>query len=270
MSPKNTVIFIATLMMQIYGANPNTFTKLQDNFLATIKYELPKESEEICLRACFEESDCTFVQYNENMCTIFENGEVNQVGRGNVYELDRQLELPTCERPLPLAPNVEFQQLPVPTVAQSESRKAQLLAMNTTASLTIIDRVSLNGSWFYLNDISKLPNRDILSSRYVFAMEPNPECVSVPVFQRASQHRLYFGDVYNVTGYTFLHAYAFTHRCACEGICCGSWPIRERIIGTAYHYGNYAASTDKNQTLYIVGWLQPDNSTGSGMSKTDC
>ncbi|CAJ0595847.1 unnamed protein product [Cylicocyclus nassatus] len=141
--------------------------------------------------------------------------------------------------------------------------------MNTTASLTIIDWVVLSGSRFYVNNISKIPGC-VIDTRYVFAMEPNPECVSVPVFQRASQHRLYFGDVYNVTGYTFLHAYAFTHRCACEGICCGSWPIRERIIGTAYHYGNYAASTDKNQALYIVGWLRSDNSTGDGMSKTNC
>ncbi|CAJ0595859.1 unnamed protein product [Cylicocyclus nassatus] len=165
MSTKNTVVFIATLMMQIYGANPNTFTKFQDNFLAKIKYELPKESEEICLRACFEESDCAFVRYDENVCTIFKNGEVNQVGRGNVYELDRQLALPTCERPLPLAPDVEFQQLPVPAVTQSETRKAQLLAMNTAASLTIIDWVSLSGSHFYLDNISKIPNRASLDQR---------------------------------------------------------------------------------------------------------
>ncbi|CAJ0595849.1 unnamed protein product, partial [Cylicocyclus nassatus] len=248
MSTKNTVVFIATLMMQIYGANPNTFTKFQDNFLAKIKYELPKESEEICLRACFEESDCAFVRYDENVCTIFKSGEVNQVGRGNVYELDRQLVLPTCERPLPLAPNVEFQQLPEPTMAQSGSRKAQLLAMNSTASLTIIDSVYLSGSFFYLNYISKIPNGGSFDARFVFAKEPNPECVSVPVFQRASQRRLYFGDVYNVTGYTFLHAYAFTHRCACEGICCGSFPIREDYTGFDYTYGS-ASSTDMNQTL---------------------
>ncbi|CAJ0595850.1 unnamed protein product [Cylicocyclus nassatus] len=269
MSTKNTVVFIATLMMQIHGANPNTFTKFQGDFLATIKYELPKESEEICLRTCFEESDCTFVQYNQNVCTIFKSGEVNQVGRGNVYELDRQLALPTCERPLPLAPDVEFRQLPKPTVAQSESRKAQLLAINTTASLTIIKAFYLGNSWFYLSDISKLPASP--GSRYVFAKEPNPECVSVPVFSRASQHRLYFGDVYNVTGYTFLHAYAFTHRCACEGICCGSFPIREIFTGSTYYYDNVTAgSSDMNQTLYIAGVLYSDNGTRGGMSKTDC
>ncbi|CAJ0595786.1 unnamed protein product [Cylicocyclus nassatus] len=271
MSTKNTVIFIVTLMMQIYTANSNTFTPYQGNFTANFTYELPKESEELCLRTCFEESDCTFVQYNENVCTIFKSGEVNQVGRGNVYALDRQLVLPTCERPLPLAQNVEFQQLPEPVEAQSEARKAQLLAMNTTASLTIIDIIGLSGSRFFLKDVTKMPDGAIILSRLVFAKEPNPECVSVPVFQRASQRRLYFGDVYNVTGYTFLDAYAFTGRCACAGICCGQVRIYENFEGGSYYYTYYYRApfkTEMNQILYIAGILKADNATSSGMRKS--
>ncbi|CAJ0595796.1 unnamed protein product [Cylicocyclus nassatus] len=210
----------------------------------------------------------------QKMCTIFKSGEVNQVGRGNVFALDRQLVLPTCERPLPLAPDVEFQQLPVPAVTQSDTRKAQLLAMNTTASLTIIDMIDLSGSYFYVKDISKMPDAARLIRRLVFAKAPNPECVSVPVFQRASQRRLYFGDVYNVTGYTFLDAYAFTGRCACAGICCGQVPIREKFMYGRYYYNFDRTSgeveTDVKQTLYVAGILDAHNRTILGMSKSGC
>ncbi|CAJ0595788.1 unnamed protein product [Cylicocyclus nassatus] len=207
------------------------------------------------------------------MCTIFKSGEVNQVGRGNVFALDRQLVLPTCERPLPLAPNLEFQQLPKPTEAESEAKKAQLLAMNTTAPLTIIDEIALSGTVFYLKDISKMPDAAHLNYRLVFAKAPIPECVSVPVFQRASQRRLYFGDIYNVTGYTFLDAYAFTDRCACAGICCGQVPIYEKLALENYLYSvskPISQTTEMNQTLYIAGTLFASNRTDQGMSKTGC
>ncbi|CAJ0595795.1 unnamed protein product [Cylicocyclus nassatus] len=221
----------------------------------------------------------------QKMCTIFKSGEVNQVGRGNVFALDRQLVLPTCERPLPLASNVEFQQLPEPTEAQSDARKVQLLAINTTAPLTIIDWIGLSGSVFYSKDISKMPDAALnhgslndseahkLDFRLVFAKEPNPECVSIPVFQRASQRRLYFGDVYNVTGYTFLDAYAFTDRCACAGICCGQVSIFERFAYGSYHYFHQSSVgliTEVSQTLYIAGILNAENRTVLGMSKTGC
>ncbi|CAJ0595787.1 unnamed protein product [Cylicocyclus nassatus] len=232
------------------------------------------------------------------MCTIFQSGEVNQAGRGKLFELHRQLVLPTCKRPLPLAPNVEFQQLPEPTVAQSESRKAQLLAMNTTASLTIIDWVYLSGSVFYLKN-TKIPdaaghirrprgrrqrkkqigmflNFNEMDEFTVLLKSQQTMMLSTigEYLHDLCQRRLYFGDVYNVTGYTFLNAYAFTDRCACAGICCGQVPIHESIEHGLYYYSYNEAldnqKTEVNQTLYIAGILNADNTTWHGMSKSGC
>ncbi|KHJ84122.1 hypothetical protein OESDEN_16168 [Oesophagostomum dentatum] len=95
------------------------------------------------------------------------------------------------------------------------------------------------------------------TARLTFARNPQLHCTSVPVFTRTGHRRLFFGDVYNTTGYIFMNAYAFTSKCACESrACCGIKKIREYLVQnrtyTYYMPGSDAALTDVNQIFFIA------------------
>ncbi|CAJ0595601.1 unnamed protein product [Cylicocyclus nassatus] len=145
----------------------------------------------------------------------------------------------------------------------------ELLAKDTIA-LTVVHMYKKNG-YIFTKSEAAFPDGTAPIRSLVFAKNPQPECVSVPVFQKADQHKLYFGDIYNVTGYEFLHAYAFTTYCACEGTCCGQVQLTERkvkITGSVYGF-DYVIS-DANQTLYIANFLTKDNSSWAKPNSTIC
>ncbi|VDN27597.1 unnamed protein product [Cylicostephanus goldi] len=89
----------------------------------------------------------------------------------------------------------------------------------------------------------------------------------------SGQHKLYFGEIYNVTGYEFLDAYAFTTYCACEGTCCGQ--VRLTTSNTiAYQEVNLGplnhVMSDAEQTLYIANVLNYDNMLWAKADSTEC
>ncbi|KAK6754890.1 hypothetical protein RB195_013707 [Necator americanus] len=75
-------------------------------------------------------------------------------------------------------------------------------------------------------------------TRLWFTKNPEPQCTPVPVFVQANHRRLFFGNVYNTTGYYFLNAYVFAEYCMCSsGKCCGAIDFREYMLNAdAYVY----------------------------------
>ncbi|CAJ0595553.1 unnamed protein product [Cylicocyclus nassatus] len=165
----------------------------------------------MCLRACFEEDDCSFVSYRGGLCSMFTIGNATQNGGDTVYKLDYQLKQTTCRR-LPLAPQVEFHLIPLPEL-QSQSRMMELLDKQAFVHFTVMHIFLVERfGYFFTKNTSEIPKEgEKFNYSLVFAKNPQPECVSIPVFQKATDvdwHKLYFGDIYNVTGYEFLDAYA--------------------------------------------------------------
>ncbi|EYC08240.1 hypothetical protein Y032_0067g67 [Ancylostoma ceylanicum] len=89
----------------------------------------------------------------------------------------------------------------------------------------------------------------------IFAKDPQDGCTSIPVFTRASHRRLYFGNVYNTSGYIFLNAYAFAEPCTCGSACCGKVALKEFAQKEEYFYRNASQklpSSDVDQIFYVV------------------
>ncbi|CAJ0595606.1 unnamed protein product [Cylicocyclus nassatus] len=275
-----SLVIPLVMILQIHGADSCTFVDQEDDFVADVVYEMLKETKDLCLVTCYEEGDCTFVKYFEGVCTIFGNGETHQAGGDNVYKLDCQLTLTTCRR-LPLASELKFQKLQEPKSKQSKTRIRELLAKNIV-SLTTLYMFKKNGAFFFSKSESAFTDGTVPRRGLVFAKNPQPECVSVPVFLKAKaglqfgysgQHKLYFGSVYNVTGYEFLDAYAFTTYCACDGICCGQVPLTKNTIGDANDYvqGLQPDISDVEQVLYIANVLRgEDNIPWQSANSTVC
>ncbi|CAJ0595896.1 unnamed protein product [Cylicocyclus nassatus] len=140
------------IAMQIQLVFECTFTPYQEEFAASVKYEMLKENERECLQACYEEPDCTFAQFAQlitGVCTIYKNSSETQNGTGLVYSLDRELVTSHCLQPLPVAPELEFQTIFEQVVKQNETERTRLLAQNTSAPLTAIYEFNYAGRPFY-------------------------------------------------------------------------------------------------------------------------
>ncbi|CAJ0595599.1 unnamed protein product [Cylicocyclus nassatus] len=148
MCSKGISIAIALLViLQVHGTTSCTFIDQKDDFVADVIYAMLKKDKDWCLLTCYEEENCTYVEYQEGVCTIFKDGETHQDGGNNMYKLDCQLTLPACPHCLPLAPEVEFQTLPVPKIEQSKTRMRELLAKDAVA-LTVVHIYDKNGYIF--------------------------------------------------------------------------------------------------------------------------
>ncbi|CAJ0592912.1 unnamed protein product [Cylicocyclus nassatus] len=179
------------------------------------------------------------------------------------YELDRTLTLPSCPWEVALRPTVEFK--PVEMQPDEEVTCSELPFQVTTI------HVFFTGSGIPLYSNSALMEKFSEAQRrfrLYIASEPQSQCVSVPVFTGASRSRLYFGQIYNTTGYYFLGGYAFTGKCACEdNACCGKTAIDEYlnpIMGNEHVYGYvyfgpkkpdnfYGLEIASKQQFYIAG-----------------
>ncbi|KAL6731676.1 hypothetical protein Aduo_002515 [Ancylostoma duodenale] len=75
----------------------------------------------------------------------------------------------------------------------------------------------------------------------------------------SGHRRLYFGSVYNVTGYIFMNAFAFAEPCTCDSnACCGTFGIKE-VMPAKDRYTYSSASqlagktpSDVDQIFYIA------------------
>ncbi|KAL6736323.1 hypothetical protein Aduo_006687 [Ancylostoma duodenale] len=88
------------------------------------------------------------------------------------------------------------------------------------------------------------------------ARDPQSNCKPLPVFTRANHRRLYFGSVFNVTGYYFMNGYAFADYCVCDnGSCCGSHNLTEVKGESSYLYKIYpedALPTEVDQPFFVM------------------
>ncbi|KAL6731680.1 hypothetical protein Aduo_002518 [Ancylostoma duodenale] len=99
-----------------------------------------------------------------------------------------------------------------------------------------------------------LHDRIVLKELLVVADPEKPD-----VQHYIDHRRLYFGSVYNVTGYIFMNAFAFAEPCTCDpNACCGTFTIKEFLYSNdIYAYTSTAQLADKtpsdvDQIFYIV------------------
>ncbi|VDN29403.1 unnamed protein product, partial [Cylicostephanus goldi] len=98
--------------------------------------------------------------------------------------------------------------------------------------VTVIQPYNRKGgySFFVTNTTVAADNWNATNIKLFFSRKPGKNCTAVPVFHRADYRRLYFGEIYNVTGYYFYNAYAFADYCATqEGECLGKDEIQEYV-----------------------------------------
>ncbi|KHJ77222.1 PAN domain protein [Oesophagostomum dentatum] len=105
------ITFLAFLLVQTRIIESCSFTRISGEFLAAVKFKIPLESEELCLATCFDELDCTFVEYFERTCTIFIEGNNSMMSNGSLLKFERDIPRPTCARSVKFGIPVEFQQI---------------------------------------------------------------------------------------------------------------------------------------------------------------
>ncbi|KAL6736330.1 hypothetical protein Aduo_006694 [Ancylostoma duodenale] len=98
---------------------------------------------------------------------------------------------------------------------------------------------------------------DYVVFRITVVKDPQSKCKPLPIFTRANHRRLYFGSVYDVTGYYFMNGYAFADYCVCsDGTCCGSEELMEVQIDSQYAYKRgigEGTPTEVDQPFYVIG-----------------
>ncbi|KAL6731681.1 hypothetical protein Aduo_002519 [Ancylostoma duodenale] len=139
-----------------------TFTKRSGNFNAAEKYEILLGSEELCLTACYEESDCTYVEYYQGSCTVYKYGGKGWAGHGNVFEFDRPLSR-SCSRRMQVAdPTVKFETI---ISVNTDNRKCSGSPNPATAINVFQGRDSLR---FYSTDKSILSDGTAPHRRFLW------------------------------------------------------------------------------------------------------
>ncbi|KHJ87981.1 PAN domain protein [Oesophagostomum dentatum] len=250
-----TVTFLALLLVQMSPTKPCSFIRMTGEFLAAAKFSIGLGSEDLCLATCVDELDCAFVGYSERNCTVFTDGNNRlMMSNGSLLKLERDTPRPECPTRVKFGIPVKFQQI---AVDKTDNTTCSGLPTATTVIFAFLD--SNNYRFFGKEDenfFTGMSKGNILT----FARHPQLHCASVPVFARAGRRRLFFGSVYNTTGYTFMDAYAFTSKCACEsGACCGITEIREYTPGNktyVYAMNSPFLLSDLDQSFFIAScWL---------------
>ncbi|CAJ0601639.1 unnamed protein product [Cylicocyclus nassatus] len=211
------------------------------------------ENKAQCLRACYEESDCAVVEHDEtddNYCRLYKEGN----GSVEAYVLSREATDSSCMTETTTT-DVRFQKIP----RRENVKKGKC---TSTQNVTVIMPYKREGRYrFFVPESSRIPyDWDRMNFKLTFSSKPEPTCTSVPVFHRADYRRLYFGEVYNVTGYYFHNAYAFADPCTPAGECLGKVEIQEYVDENGdFFYDKAGEENKKNkrnsglrQTFFIV------------------
>ncbi|CAJ0591151.1 unnamed protein product [Cylicocyclus nassatus] len=204
-------------------------------------------NQKMCLKGCYEESNCTYVAYehffdghHNNRCELYSEGN-KQINSTQVYQLTRQKTDATCQT-LDVARTITFQNIPTPNTT---SKPLPCSTMSIDAStLTTFKASYYNKFRFFFEEWAGIP-RDYTNSSYrlSFSKGPRSGCISVPVFRKTMPRRFYFGSIYNTTGYYFANAYAFADYCSVD--CLGTQQIQEYVDD----YGNYIYDKPGNPKL---------------------
>ncbi|CAJ0591647.1 unnamed protein product [Cylicocyclus nassatus] len=206
-----------------------------------------------CLRACYEESECVFVTYNEgtNHCNLYRQGNST---KSNGYVLTREETDASCTTEL-ASDNISFQK--IPHRVNSTKSECNNTARHDVAVIKYYDHFNYR---FFLHSSMKEGNwgRSVGNFSLLFSKKTAENCTSVPVFHKANLRRLYFGEAYNTTGYYFYNAYAFADYCTTpKGECLGVQEIQEYVDEKGFFYDEPRREdiTDSGlgQTFFIVG-----------------
>ncbi|CAJ0591507.1 unnamed protein product [Cylicocyclus nassatus] len=172
-----SMFFTGSILVILFLANPalnsGVFRHNTAAFYGDLLYQIFSKEEALCLRACYEESECAFVDYREDVkaCSLYRQGSTSTWGG---YILYRE--------------------------------------------------------------------------------ETDASCIT----EMASNfRRLFFGEIYNTTGYYFLDAYAFADYCVAMGQCLGADKIQEYEDEQGNFYYEMPGRSDLNdsglgQTFFIA------------------
>ncbi|CAJ0607360.1 unnamed protein product [Cylicocyclus nassatus] len=232
---------------QIHANREVTFTQIHGKFLARTLYQRSIDDEVLCLNICYDQRQCKFVHYSEDNCTIYGSGNIPYYSCEITYKLDRTLTSSFCTFEIPIRRNVEFK--PIEVLHDQDVVCSGLPSEVTTIHMYLTEKL------LAIYSISDLIGNYTEVQRLFFAKTPQSHCTSIPVFTGASNSRLYFGDVYNTSGYYFLNAYAFTGKCACiVNACCGNIVISEYLSGTD-------TTSTNHKTIYSYIYSNSDHPT---------
>ncbi|KAK6754878.1 hypothetical protein RB195_013698 [Necator americanus] len=241
-----------------------TFVPVKYEFAALVHYEINLETQERCLMACYQDTACTFVQYESSVCKIFKEGTNTQQPSAATFQIYREQEGSSCYSSLKIGKEVTFKTI------QAKPTDTSIIC-NTGPNAPIIIRMyKYQGIRFYSTDSSGfLPDGSPPDRKLWLTKNPEPQCTAVPVFLQANHRRLFFGNVYNTTGYYFLNGYVYAEYCvSSSGNCCGAYEFREYILDSENYV--YRTTDEKTlqpsnfgQTFFMAGfgdhpdWIQP-------------
>ncbi|KAL6736325.1 hypothetical protein Aduo_006689 [Ancylostoma duodenale] len=114
-----TWLALCVFFSEVYPSATCTFSKMKEEFAASFKFQIVVENEEICILACYEESDCVYVEYDESVCSVYKEGNEIQKAAGTTFKLDRQLSQSSCPRRVEVGMQVPFPKYEAPAGATS-------------------------------------------------------------------------------------------------------------------------------------------------------
>ncbi|KAK6737644.1 hypothetical protein RB195_020013 [Necator americanus] len=159
-----------------------TFFRVEHGFNAAVKYQITLRSRDTCLQTCYDEKDCTFLEYDGVLCTIFKEGSGNQQSKGGeVFKLDRQRTISSCPSVVVVPPDIPFQTIQAGISAEIGS----CVDVPNDATSIFIYKYN-DATVFYSNRQGFLPNVTFPSGRFWLSKNPEPQCTAIPVFARAS------------------------------------------------------------------------------------
>ncbi|KAK6753508.1 hypothetical protein RB195_012851 [Necator americanus] len=218
-------IKLALHLAQMTPLLTSTFFPREHEFNAAEKYQITLGTLDLCMSACYEENDCTFVKYDEGVCTIYIDGTDVQLPSDRVFEINRNLTDPSCECKISTPKEMAFKRIAAKTrdtrlcretpndvTAVYEYVKDSLRFYSTDSSgflpggtrpnyNSVLSKVG-EGIAHPGNIFARLESKDysliylcyffcyssfaiVIVKRFLFTRNPEPQCTAVPVFVRA-------------------------------------------------------------------------------------
>ncbi|KAK6753499.1 hypothetical protein RB195_012846 [Necator americanus] len=127
----------------------STFFPREHEFNAAVRYQITLGTLDLCMTTCYEESDCTFVKYDEGACTIYVDGTDVQPPSDRVFEINRSLADSTCECKIPTPKEVA-----VKRIAAKPSDNSKSCRGFPDALTSVYIYINEHNNFFYSTDSS--------------------------------------------------------------------------------------------------------------------
>ncbi|CAJ0591371.1 unnamed protein product [Cylicocyclus nassatus] len=224
----SATVFIVLVLVET-AINVGVFRYSPNAGHGYLVYDIYLEDKAMCLRACYEEVECEVVNYEENTrsCAMYRGGNSTEPG----YILSRGETDAACTLIEISDTDIAFQKIPSQDLAKVECN-----VMSDVAAISTYEN-STGYRFFILrpNNISEY--WEDMHYRLLFSKKKEETCTPVPIFHKANYRRLYFGEIYNTTGYYFYNAYAYANYCVSpEGECLGVMEIQEYVDKFGFHF----------------------------------